>query len=324
MFIFLLTFVVLNCYCQQGDSLIKVTSQLYMITGHGGNVTILVTDEGVLVVDAGTVKKDGEIITNHIESVTDKPVKYIILTHYHSDHAFGVCGFKDSPVVIGHKNIVSNLENFGQRSIERYSKNLKIKVEDLKEIIDSLKSFSNQEYLEAEEHYKSHLDQLQNAEETFIVYPDITFESEMTIYLGSDTITLIHPGNNHTDCNILVSFKNQNVLSTGDFFFNHSMPYIDFNANCDTKNWINQIDNYADKNYQYIIPGHGKLANTEDLREQGRYISDLRNEIKSLIEQQKTLEDIKNLVKMPDYSHLEFQYMLPIEIDAIYKELTER
>ncbi len=321
---FVLTFLMLSSFCQQGDSLINVTGRLYMIAGLGGNVSFLVTDEGVLVVDAGTVKKDGEIIANHIKSVTDKPVRYIILTHYHYDHIFGVCGFRDSPVIIGHKNIINNLNNSGQWFLNRHRENLKSRVNDLREKMDSLKMINDQGYKEADEQYKSNLEKLKYAEETFIVYPDITFESEMTIYSGSDTVVLTHPGNTHTDCNILVSFINQNTLSTGDFFFNHSMPYIDFDANCDTENWIKQINKYAGMNYQYIIPGHGKLANSEDLRDQGRYISDLRNEIKSLVDKQKTLEEIQTLVKMTDYSHYEYQRMLPLEIEAIYRELTER
>jgi len=322
--IILLTLFGLNSYCQQGDSLIKVTEKLYMITGYGGNVTFLVTNEGVLVVDAGTVKRDGEKIENHIKAVTDKPIKYIILTHYHYDHAYGACGFLGNPVLIGHKKIITNLTRFGKSFLDMYIQNLEIEITSLKTKMDSLKAINNDDSRAMENEYNSQLEQLKSANETTILFPDITFNDELTIYLDTDTIRLIYPGKTHTDCNILVEFTNQNVLSTGDFFFNHCMPYIDFNANCDTKNWIKQINIYSDKGYDYIIPGHGNFAGVEDLFEQGKYLSELREEIKTRIDNNEPLEEIQTKIKMNDYRDYEFQFMLSSEIEAIFKELTER
>ncbi len=323
--IIILFFVGLQVYGQHKDALIKVTDQLYMVSGHGGNVSFLVTDDGVLVVDAGSGKGSGHAIIEHVKSVTDQPVKYVVLTHYHYDHSFGACAFPEDVVVVGHKNIIHNLKTFGQKGLDDYREgSLKPWVKKLGAEMDSLKNSGDEQWQEVEKKYQAAQKQLEAANQIVIVYPDITFEDEKTICLGPDTIKLIHPGNTHTDGNILVSFVNQKALATGDFFFNGYMPYIDFNANSNTENWINQVNVYTNGEYEYVIPGHGKLANANELKKQATYLTVLREKIELLIGENKTFEEIQKEVKMPEYSHYEFQYTLGSEIEAIYKELTKQ
>jgi len=322
--IIILTVFYQNGNCQHGDLLIKVTDRLYMITGHGGNVSFLITDKGVLVVDAGTLQMDGKAIENHIKTVTEKPISYVVLTHYHFDHAFGVCGFSGNPIIVGYENVVKNLKTYGQRYIDRYrNDDLGPKVQFLKAKLDSLKRINSPEWREVEKRYTTHSAQLENLEKTKILLPTITFNKGMTIFLAEDTIRLVYPGNTHTDCNILVEFVNQEALATGDFLFNRCMPYIDYKANCDTKNWIEQIDYLAKRDFKYIIPGHGKLANKSDLVSQANYLSDLRYEINNGIKNKKTLPQLQSEIKMTKYSDYDFQYMLLSEIEAIYNELTK-
>ena len=323
--ILLLAIFFINTYSQNADSLIKVSNKLYMITGLGGNVTFLETNEGVIVVDAGSVKNDGRIVEKYIKTVTNKPIKYLIFTHYHFDHTNGACGLSDNPIMIGHKNCKKNQQKSAQWVLNNYQKkNIEIKIDFLKKEIDSLKRTKNNEYVELEKEYKNQLKELEYVNETTIEFPNITFNNSMNIFLGNDTVKLIYPNNTHTDCSILVEFPNQNALITGDILFNDFMPYIDFNANCDTKNWIDKLKLYANKNYKFVIPGHGNLGNTNDLIEQVNYLTDLRKEVKTLLDKNKTFDEIKEQVKMTKYSNYGFKGMLKVGIQAVYKELTER
>jgi glyoxylase-like metal-dependent hydrolase (beta-lactamase superfamily II) len=87
----------------------KVADDLYVIIGSGGNVGVLVTDEGVVLVDA-KFEQDYEGITAQVKSVTDKPVKYVINTHHHSDHSGGNTRFIEVAEIISHKNARTNIE----------------------------------------------------------------------------------------------------------------------------------------------------------------------------------------------------------------------
>jgi len=310
---------------QQGDSLIQVTEKLYMISGLGGNATFLVTQEGVLLVDAGTVKKDGRAIEKHIRSVTDRPVKYLVYTHYHYDHANGACGLSDDPVIISHRYQAQNLKAFGKGFLSMYrDENLQPRAKNLKEKADSLKKIGDPGWEEVREKYDKVSELLADVEETSIVFPDIRFSQNMELTLGSDTVNLIYAGATHTKGNILVEFRNQNTLVTGDFFFNHCMPYIDYKAGSDTRNWVAQLKKFAGKKYRHVIPGHGNLAETKDLEKQLNYLTDLREAVKKGITENKSVESLKGEIKMQEYHDYGFQHMLPGEIEAVYKELKRK
>lgn len=87
----------------------KLADDLFVIIGNGGNVAVLVTDEGVVLVDA-KFEQDYEAIVAQVKTVTDKPVKYVINTHHHSDHAGGNTRFIEVAEIISHKNARANIE----------------------------------------------------------------------------------------------------------------------------------------------------------------------------------------------------------------------
>ena len=92
----------------------KVTDDLYEIEGDGGNVAVYITSEGVILVD-DKYERDHEAIDAHIKSVTDKPVKYILSTHYHEDHSGGNAKYMGTAEVIStsmaRRNIVNKVQS---------------------------------------------------------------------------------------------------------------------------------------------------------------------------------------------------------------------
>jgi glyoxylase-like metal-dependent hydrolase (beta-lactamase superfamily II) len=86
----------------------KIADDLYVIIGSGGNVGVLVTDEGVILVDA-KFAEDYEGIIAQVKTITDKPVKYVINTHHHSDHSGGNTRFIEVAEIISHKNARANI-----------------------------------------------------------------------------------------------------------------------------------------------------------------------------------------------------------------------
>ena len=91
----------------------KVDDDLFVIIGSGGNVGVLVTDEGVVLVDA-KFEQDYEGIVAQVKSVTDKPVKYVINTHHHADHSGGNTRFIEVAEIISHKNARANITDAKQ------------------------------------------------------------------------------------------------------------------------------------------------------------------------------------------------------------------
>jgi cyclase len=86
----------------------KLADDLYVILGNGGNVAVLVTDEGVVLVD-DKFEEDYDGIMAQLKTITDKPVKYVINTHHHSDHSGGNTRFIEVAEIISHKNARANI-----------------------------------------------------------------------------------------------------------------------------------------------------------------------------------------------------------------------
>src|SRR6202011_582166 len=88
----------------------KVKDDLYEIEGDGGNVAVYITDEGVILID-DKYDQDHNQIVEYVKSVTDKPVKYILNTHYHTDHSGGNAKFLPTTTIISTANARANIVN---------------------------------------------------------------------------------------------------------------------------------------------------------------------------------------------------------------------
>jgi cyclase len=88
----------------------KITDDLYEIEGDGGNVAVYITDEGVILVD-DKYDQDHDQIVAHVKSVTDKPIKYIISTHYHTDHSGGNAKFLPTATIVSTAMARANIVN---------------------------------------------------------------------------------------------------------------------------------------------------------------------------------------------------------------------
>lgn len=311
-------FLVYQCIARTPDSLIKVTDNFYLITGLGANVCFYITEDGVVVVDAGMFLQAGNIIKSRIASITNKSIEFIIFTHHHFDHIYGAKQLSKKSIVIGHEKIFKNLQHYDSAWHRNYKESLITKANQLKNFSDSLKQLSNPEFAKYHQEYLFTKTEIEKYDSISILYPNLTFSDKMSLYIGNDTINLSYPGYTHTDCSIIVEFKCPNILVTGDFFFNKSMPYIPIGSS--TSNLIDQLHYYGQKKYSFVIPGHGDIATSEALLEEAKYLIDLKRKIKQQIDKKKPLEQIQDLISMPEYSHFELQHLLKGEIEAIYRE----
>ena len=120
-FIFFLAFIV----CRKSDDLTstRVTENVYMLSGLEWDVNIpfIITERNVLVVDSGNNPEEGEAIVAAIQKITDKPIQYVVLTHYHRDHTLGLKSFPADAKVISHENCAQNIRKL---NADRFKENV--------------------------------------------------------------------------------------------------------------------------------------------------------------------------------------------------------
>jgi len=201
------------------------------------NAGIVIGRDGILVVDTLISAKEGERFLADIRKISDKPIKYVVNTHTHLDHAFGNCVFsKIGATVISHTADRKMLEQVGADTLKNIA-NFGLKPEDMAG--------------------------------TEIVYPTLTFSDRMQIDLGGETVELVRVAPSHTEGSVIVYLPARKLIFAGDILFTDFHPYL---ADGDIPGWTKTLDALLAMDVERIIPGHGPLSTKKDLREMKEYL----------------------------------------------------
>ncbi len=302
---------------------VPVTGGLYLMEGlEGGNVSFLVTDEGVLVVDSGTTPEEGKRIVEEIAKVTDKLIRFLILTHYHGDHTFGLQAYPATTVIIAQQNTADNMRRLNEPRLRgMMEKQMPEMIAAQKLKVDTLRKKRAKDLKQEEERLKTLESEFAELQALRFVYPGVTFQTKLSVFLGGQEVEVVHLGRAHTDGDSLVHFPGLKVLHAGDLLFAGSYPYIGVEAGADTANWITALKVVSSWDVEKVIPGHGRLTDKPGLLKMAAYLSELREAVKGAIAAGKSLEEAKKMAPLPAWKGFERERLLPLNIEAVYKEL---
>ncbi|MCV2371029.1 MBL fold metallo-hydrolase [Roseateles oligotrophus] len=234
------------------------------------NAGFIVTDAGVVVVDAlGSPALADELLAE-IRRVTDQPLRYVIVTHYHADHIYGLQAFKAAgATILAHR--------LGQ---------------------EYLQSDAAQRRLQAS---RQELGPWVN-EQTQLTGADRWLtDAETRLQLGGDEIVIRHAGPAHTAEDLLVQLPKSGVLFSGDLFFSGRIPFI---GQADSRAWIASLDRLIAYSPRLVIPGHGPVSvdPMHDLRLTRDYLLHLR---KAMGEAARNLQPFEEAYAAADWSRFE-------------------
>jgi len=228
------------------QGLTKIADNVYSYVGEkdaspsrsfAANAGIVIGRDGILVVDTLISAKEAQRFLADIRKVSDKPIKYVVNTHTHLDHAFGNCVFaKLGAVVISHSADRKLLERVGEATLKNIAK-FGLKPEDMAG--------------------------------TEIVLPQLSFSDRLTIDLGGETVELIRVAPSHTEGSVIAYLPAKKLLFAGDILFTDFHPYL---ADGDIPGWTRTLDALLAMDVERIIPGHGPLSTKKDLREMKEYL----------------------------------------------------
>lgn len=306
-------------------SVLAVKDNFYRITGLNlnVNVTFLVTPEGVLVIDSGTNPVEGQWIIEKIKEKTAKPIKYVVLTHYHFDHSAGLLGFPKDVTVCAHDQCRRNISQYNEpRRQYLVQEILPAQIKECFLDIETLKKQKSPDVNQKQKEWAYLTRQLEEFKKEKIVCPTITFEQKLTLWMGEEKIEILYPGSTHSNCSVLVYIPGQKIIITGDILFNGFVPYIDWKTGSNTRNWIDCLERLSQWDIDTVIPGHGEPVDKTFFDQQKRFLIDLRAAVQQAIDKKETLEEMKKNIKMSNYNHLDFQPFLTPDIESVYYELT--
>jgi glyoxylase-like metal-dependent hydrolase (beta-lactamase superfamily II) len=275
-----------------------------------GNSVFIVTDQGVVLFDAGGAPVMGEAIVAKVRSVTDKPITHVIISHWHGDHMRGLHAIQASfphVQIFSHPHtrdfIVATQDKWLKRRVGMVPNILK----SLNEAISKNQDLAGRPLVDQEKAWLQKglaiTDQLdrENKRTTYVI-PDATFEERMTLYMGGKEIQFLHPGNAHTAGDIMMWLPQEKIVATGDIVTAPIplMPSPYTNVYVDVLNQIKALG------FETLVPGHGPVeVDSQYIDLLVETIQTVSTQMKSLVEQGLSEEDA---IARIDFSHVEKRF----------------
>lgn len=302
----------------------EVSYNLYAITGlDGGNVAFLVTRKGIVVVNAGSTPSEGQKVVSVIKSISNRPIKYLILTDFHGDNINGISAFPSDITIIAHKNLLRNNSRFNEKYLKYYvNEIIPEHLVNLKLQMGAIKNKESEEYITLKNDYETNQKYYEDIKNIRFRNPDITFEDYYRFKIDDERIMLEYPGPGHTTDNILVKFSNHNVIHTGDLVFSGCFPYLLTEHGTDVYNWIKILNDLYKENIKIVIPGHGEIDNKIAIKNQADYFITLSRKVEYLKNVGLDLDDIKGRIFIDQFELEGNEDQFPVNIEVIYSELT--
>ncbi len=241
----------------------------YANSGHNNNLSFIITDDGVVVINASDNYLLARALHTEIRKMTGQPVKYVVLENGQGHAAMGSAYWKEQGAhIVAHEDALTELEEHGERILERVLERSRDK-----------------------------------GMGTRLVLPDETFSDRKVIELGDRRIELLHLGPAHSPGDISVWLPDDKVVIAGDIAFHQRMlPVFEYT---DTAAWLETWETFAALGAEIVVPGHGTPTDMAEVTRYTKgYLTYMREQIGALLDEGGSLEDIHR-IDQSAYAHLD-------------------
>lgn len=292
-FLFVSSFLVFSAQIsaqELGPQFKKIKDGIYVYTAqlNDSNVTIIETQEGVVLIDTGQTPKDSHIVMAALKKLTSRPVRFIIHTEPHQDHTIGNFVFSPPGIVIAHAGATASMKNA-----------------DNPENIEKRMAVSP----EMREAYKGYR----------LVTPNMEYRDKMTLNVGDRTLELYYLKNVHSEADTAIWLPKERIVFTAASVtvkrFGNHRPFVSI------PDTLSAIKMMKALNPEVVVPGHGDPGTVKILDDMERYYNLLMERVGAMVKAGKSLDEIKKELRMPETADWEGKDRFPNNIEAAYRAI---
>jgi glyoxylase-like metal-dependent hydrolase (beta-lactamase superfamily II) len=289
------------------------------------NAMVIVDEEGVLVVDTHSRPSSARSLIAEIRQVTDRPVRYVVNTHFHWDHAQGNAAypsaFPKEVTLVSSEATRDNLAKLGMSRLKdqvaQAPKDIAARKARLAETKDAAgKAALEQEIRDLEAN-------LAEISTLGVTLPDLTFDRSLVLHRKNRDILLLFLGRGHTNGDVVVYLPKERVVATGDLLHGW-LPYM---GDSYPTEWVTTLDAVARLDFEKIVGGHGGVQSKAHLKAFRDYLADLVAEVKAARQRGETLAQAKVSVaaalkpKHASLSEGRFDGSVGANIEKVFQDL---
>lgn len=289
-------------FASQGDledkkeTFAELADGVFALTAEGDpNSGVVIGDDSVLVIDARATPVMAKELVARVKQITDKPIRHVLLTHYHAVRVLGAAGFEERVNVIA-SDVTRDM------IVERGAQDMASEIQRFPRLF--------------------------RAQETIpgLTWPTLTFHGEMTLWLGSREVRIIHAGRGHTRGDTVAFLPKEKVLFSGDLVEYGATPYC---GDAHFRDWPQTLDRIEALGAEKLVPGRGEALVTPEaikagLGETRAFLQDAFAIAEAGV---KAGHDLKTVYAeamrqmRPKYGHwVIFDHCMPFDISRAYDE----
>ncbi len=276
----------------------RLSEHAYAYTAEGDpNTGIVIGDDAVLVADTQATPVMAQDVIRRIREVTDKPIKYVLLTHYHAVRVLGASAYKA-------QEIIASQDTY-DLIVERGEQDMKSEIERFPRLFNAVESVPG------------------------LTWPTLTFKGEMTLWLGKLEVKIMQLGRGHTKGDTVLWLPQDKVMLSGDLVEYGATPYC---GDAYYRDWPATLDALAAFYPEKLVPGRGAALKTPQQVAEGiagtrAFVSELYNQVKLGTAAGKDLNEIYKLT----YAALQpkfgkwviFDHCMPFDVTRAFDEATQ-
>ncbi|MSP39166.1 MAG: MBL fold metallo-hydrolase [Deltaproteobacteria bacterium] len=278
-----------------GPKFKKVKDGIFVYTDalNESNCTIIVTQDGVVLIDSGQSPKDSHVIAAAVKKLTNQPVRYIIHTEPHSDHVLGDFLFSPPAVVIAHAGATASMKQAGLDAPGFVEK----RTAESAALRDAFKGYR-------------------------MVAPQVEYRDKMTLNVGERSMDLYYLKNVHSEADTAIWLPKERIVFaaasvTVKRFGNHR-PFVSIPDTLSAIKMMKGLDP------EIVIPGHGDPGTVKILDDMERYYNNLMDGVRQLVKQGKSLDSIKKELELAGTEDWEGKDRFANNIEAAYRAVTAK